>query len=629
MLLQRTLFTGPRAWVNQDLYARNCSGNALRARHHVTIDDGAALTTNTYFGRFAASYWQRWTRVTAVEVTGTISADPNVHTTILVRASDIGGHERTIGEAIHEGSDTFSLTVPLNSFHDGGSLWLEFTAREGKSRISDVEWHSLTLAPATGSNAEVAAGATGDENSQDAVANSTYTGRRFAIAVCTFNRPVDCTATLSALANDSLVRTLIDELYVTDQGTQHVCEQTKFQEAAETFGSILHYIQQPNLGGAGGFTRGIFEATEHDTPVDVLLMDDDVRVEPETVVRMRSFAALTRTPTIVGAQMMFLFNPDFLLASAEGVDLRSLRRGTLTDPHGITNTSMVDGELPERRLDAEYNGWWSCLIPSEAVHRMGLPMPFFFQWDDVEYSLRGRRHNIPTVTLPGAAVWHADFYWKDVDGFGHFFSMRNGLITAALEPGFDPKALAKNTLADIRREILGMQYGLAYTHMAAVRGFLRGPEGLHDGGQDAVARINKDRAEFPETRPTNLDDVPPVARVGRTAPPPAARWEKAVMLKRILKAMFNKRIPGPTIVPYEDAAWWNTSLYQDVYVTDASQAVVRRRAFKRDLHRQQTHELDALIRRFKREANDVAKQYQDAFGELTSRANWERLYGKN
>ena len=55
--------------------------------------------------------------------------------------------------------------------------------------------------------------------------------------------------------------------------------------------------------------------------------------------------------------------------------------------------------------------------------------------------------------------------------------MRNGLITAALDPGFNPKALATSTLADIRREILGMQYGLAHTHMAAVRGFLNGPKG--------------------------------------------------------------------------------------------------------------------------------------------------------
>ena len=74
MLLQRTLFTGPRAWVNQDLYARNCSGTALRARHHITLDGGGSLSTNTYFGRFPASYWQRWTRVTSVNATGTIAA---------------------------------------------------------------------------------------------------------------------------------------------------------------------------------------------------------------------------------------------------------------------------------------------------------------------------------------------------------------------------------------------------------------------------------------------------------------------------------------------------------------------------------------------------------------------------
>lgn len=86
-------------------------------------------------------------------------------------------------------------------------------------------------------------------------------------------------------------------------------------------------------------------------------------------------------------------------------------------------------------MDAEYNGWWTCLIPAEAIERIGLPLPVFFQWDDVEYSLRAGRAGIPTITLPSAAVWHADFYWKDVDGFAHYFSTRNGLITAALDPG--------------------------------------------------------------------------------------------------------------------------------------------------------------------------------------------------
>lgn len=100
------------------------------------------------------------------------------------------------------------------------------------------------------------------------------------------------------------------------------------------------------------------------------------------------------------------------------------------------------------------------------------------------------------------------------------------------------------------------------------------------------------------------------------------------MLKRELKTVLKKRIPTPTVVPYEDATWWNTSLYQDVYVTDASQTVVKHRTFNRELHRQQTRELKALMRRFKRDAYKAAQQYREAFSELTSRANWERLYGK-
>ena len=45
----------------------------------------------------------------------------------------------------------------------------------------------------------------------------------------------------------------------------------------------------------------------------------------------------------------------------------------------------------DKRVDAEYNAWWSCLIPSEVIAAIGLPMPMFFQWDDIEYGLRARR----------------------------------------------------------------------------------------------------------------------------------------------------------------------------------------------------------------------------------------------
>ena len=142
---------------------------------------------------------------------------------------------------------------------------------------------------------------------------------RAAVAICTFNRADDCAATVDSLASDPLVADLVDDLYVTDQGTDLVETREAFAHAADEFGDRLHYLRQPNLGGAGGFSRGLYEATAPGAPgpVDVLLMDDDVRVEPESVLRLFAFAAVTREPTLVGAQMLYLYNPDYLLVSAE------------------------------------------------------------------------------------------------------------------------------------------------------------------------------------------------------------------------------------------------------------------------------------------------------------------------
>lgn len=606
MLVQRTLFAGPRAWVNEDLYATIDSGSAWRSRHQVRLQPGGRISTNTYFGRFAASYWQRWTHLTSLTITGTVEAEPSALTTVLLRASDIAGHQRTVDESVIEGDGTFSFTTTLESFLDGGALWLDMGAQCGVATISNVRWTST------------------EEVHKDPK-------RRLAIAICTHNRPKECAATVSTLAADEDVVEALTELYVTDQGDKLVLAEPDFAEATEKLGSVMRYIRQPNLGGSGGFTRGLMEASSAvatEGPADILLMDDDVRVEPETVIRLRGFACFTHQPTIVGAQMLFLYNPDYLLASAEGVDLTRLRRGEHTDPHGAHNVSMVEGPLPERRVDAEYNGWWSCLIPSEAVERMGLPLPFFFQWDDVEYSLRGRHYGVPTVTLPGAAVWHADFYWKDIDGFGHFFAMRNGLITAALDPTFDAKGIAEHTMLEITQEILGMQYGLAFTHMQAVRAFLEGPTTLHDGGRRAMVEIIRDRAHFPDTQPIPLSEMPPVMRVSRSAPEPDPEKEKMVTWKRRVMSALGRRVPGATAVSFEDSRWYNTSHFQDIYVTDASQSSVRHRTFHKDVTHKQYRELKKLMRQFRRHAPTVATEFRNAFPYYTSRDSWMRLYGQ-
>ena len=230
---------------------------------------------------------------------------------------------------------------------------------------------------------------------------------------------------------------------VVDQGTDPLESRDRFAELAAGFGDRLRYVRQPNLGGAGGFTRGLFDATAGpaDEHADVLLMDDDVLLEPEILIRLTAFAACTTHPTIVGGQMLNLLHPAHLHISAEKADPELLQVG-MPVPGALREAYLLgldERQLPinqERRVDTEYNGWWSCLIPAAIVRAIGYPLPLFFQWDDIEFGYRARAHGYPTVALPGAGVWHADFGWKDWDEWHRYFNMRNGLITAALHTDF-------------------------------------------------------------------------------------------------------------------------------------------------------------------------------------------------
>ena len=601
LLLQRTLFSGPRKWVNDDLYSRVVRGLARRTRSEVHLEAGAIVETNTYFGRFEASYWQRWTSVS--ELTVRVSIECEGQLDVLVRASDIGSHVRTVDVAHHHGDGMAVLDVPVDTFTDGGAMWLEFHAVDAPATVSEVTWGTTTTRPA----------------------------RRAAVAICTFNRADDCAATVDSLASDPLVAALIDDLYVTDQGTDLVETREAFAHAVEEFGDRLHYLRQPNLGGAGGFSRGMFEATAPDAPgpVDVLLMDDDVRVEPETVLRLFAFASVTREPMLVGAQMMYLFNPDYLLVSAERTHLAELKGGLDADEFALRDESVVENRQ-ERRIDAEYNAWWSCLIPGEAVDEVGLPMPYFFQWDDIEYGLRCRQAGMPTCTLQGAAVWHADFYWKDGDDFGQFFSQRNSLVTAAIRQGIDPRAMSKVVGRRVLRAIVGMQYGLAATYLRGIEAFLDGPDGplgVGDGGQDALAAIRRERSQHPETAKLGVEALPAGITVERKVGIPREDREDQVLAKRLLMQKLGHQRRGVVAIPYEDAAWWHVSLFDEVYVTDASQTGVHHRKVDPARAAALQKRLATLLVRFVREAPAAQERWRRAQASLTTRENWARLYG--
>ncbi|KZM68304.1 glycosyltransferase [Nocardia terpenica] len=596
LVLARGIFTGPSPKISDELYAVAVKGKTTRERLSMRLDKGATAHTNTYFGRFAASYWQRWTTVTEVEVGMTLEVADRAR--IRLAASDIAGHRRIVDTAEVRADGRVVLTAKLDQYVDGGALWLEFDAVGGELTISELAW--TAAAP-------------------DHV-------RPVAIAICTFNRAEDCAHTVAALASDPTVLAAIDAVYVVDQGTDLVEDRPLYQETAPRFGDKLRYIRQPNLGGAGGFTRGLYEVSAANEHADVILMDDDILCEPETVVRLNAFANMTVEPTLVGAQMLFLLNPDYLNVGAEEVHLNELRHGQKV-PKALRNTSMLKRNQ-ERRVDAGYNAWWTCLIPAEVVARIGLPVPIFFQWDDVEYGIRAREAGFVTVTLPNAAVWHADFYWKDYDDWARYFSMRNSLIVGALHTDLDPKAVTRKLFREIAEHLVAMQYGLVHTTLQGIEDFLKGPGVLQDGGAAALTAARTSRADYAETvkHPAAMAPVRDADLHVRRAGGEPSR-PLLVLIKRAIQHWTGRTAPGVVAVTREDAHWWHVSLYDHVVVTDASQSGVRIR--HRDKPRARALLLRTLrtLHRLHRELPTLTHQYRTAMPQLTSRENWERLYG--
>lgn len=605
LVAQRGLFFGPSGRVPEDLYSVIEKGAARRERTSATLEPNTRLSTNTYFGRLHATYWQRWTDVSEFEVQAVVSGTGRVR----LMASDTNKVWRIVEalEISDADSSTIRLTGPVDRFVDGGGMWLEFSTETGRLTVSDVRWTVPDNRP----------------------------GPRTDVVICTYNRVDDCLNTLQAMAGDPQALSCIGVVQVVDQGSGPLESQPRFAEIAETLGERLRYVRQPNLGGAGGFTRGLFDATAGDPEnhSDVLLMDDDVLLEPEIIVRLTAFAANTREPTIVGGQMLNLLHPAHLHISAEYADPELLQVG-MPVPGALREAYLLgidERQLPinqERRVDTEYNGWWSCLIPAEIVRRIGYPLPLFFQWDDIEYGYRARAHGYPTVALPGAGVWHADFGWKDWDEWHRYFNMRNGLITAALHTDFSVKRITRRLAQLLSQYVIGMQYGLSATLLQAMEDFLDGPEILRDGSAAAAAEIRRIRARYAETAMRPVSEVRDDFRelqVVRAANPPG--HEGLTWLKRAAYLLTDRSVHRSGFVPAGDAHWWHVSTFERAVVTDMSEQGIRVRTRDKEVALQLTKRAARLFPRFVKEGPEVARRFRSEMSTLTSRANWARLYG--
>ena len=203
LVVQRTLFSGLTVESTDDLYCVAERGVMVAERARVVVDGHATVTTNTYFGRFPASYWQRWTSVGAVtlEVVATGSG------TLRLMASDEEGTARTVARQVitDARAETVELVAELDRFVDGGNLWFDLETADDALTVEGVRW---SVPPLRARRATV-------------------------VIICTYNRVDDCINTLRTLSADPDVASELMDVYVVDQGSDAVEDQPEFAEMSD------------------------------------------------------------------------------------------------------------------------------------------------------------------------------------------------------------------------------------------------------------------------------------------------------------------------------------------------------------------------------------------------------------
>ncbi|MBP2475391.1 galactofuranosylgalactofuranosylrhamnosyl-N-acetylglucosaminyl-diphospho-decaprenol beta-1,5/1,6-galactofuranosyltransferase [Crossiella equi] len=618
-LLQRIILPRPGDPLDvRALYLDEDKTNQRRAkplsRTALRIPEQSEISFATYFNAFPASYWRRWTTLDSVELRLSVDGDCRVD---LYRSKADGTQIHVSGEVREGGSRSdLRFTLDLGPFEDGGWYWFDITTEEE---------HEVTL---------LAAGwyATAAPLRQSSVA----------IGICTFNRPDDCVGALAAIGEDPLVLDAVRAVLVADQGTKKVNAAAGFEVAAARLGERLRVFDQPNLGGSGGFARVMHEAVKGTDCEQVLLMDDDIVIEPDSILRALAFARYTDNPMLVGGQMLNLQARSHLHSMGEVVDRRRFMWRAAPNvryDHDFAREPLRYAGLLHRRIDVDYNGWWMCLIPRQVIEKIGLPLPLFIKWDDAEFGLRAGRAGYPTATLPGVAIWHMP--WSDKDDstdWQAYFHLRNRLVAAAL---YSPHArggeLVRHSLRSTMKHLLSLEYSTVALQDMAIRDFLAGPRSLFHKLPTALGEIREQRAEYddgrvlPAARHLPLPSMDAVKAERFLRPPGTpltiARTVVSALVRNVLPTNARHLVRPQLNIPAQDARWFLLARLDGATVATADgRGVAFRkrdpRLFWRLLSRALRNHV-RLLREFPRSRKDFRRSLPD----LTAHESWQRAFG--
>ena len=237
-------------------------------------------------------------------------------------------------------------------------------------------------------------------------------------------------------------------------------------------------IPNANVGGSGGFARGMMEVLKRDDGfTHVLLMDDDVSISTESLKRtfnLLSLATGKYQNAFINGAMLIAEEPNRQFEDVSYVTGTGVYRKVKSTKYYVDcQRYVVRNEHINVEVPNAYGAWWFSCIPVKEIERVGLPLPLFVRGDDVEYGVRAKG---TYMTMNGICVWHDGFkgrFRASVDGYQY---VRNLFIMIAMTDCASDKAFMLRVERGVRLQLRALAYDAADLYLDGLEDYLKGPE---------------------------------------------------------------------------------------------------------------------------------------------------------
>lgn len=414
---------------------------------------GDRVSFDTAFGVFAVGRWKRLSTVADVIATLDVSGPCRI---------DLVAHTKGVDTVIDSTDTETTVCCPQLANLVCESLYVTVTALSDGVVVRGGQWETSTVPP-----------------------RDVHLG----VAITTFNRQEYVLATIDKLVD-------IEASISSVKGHMQVIVVDNARNLSPNIpdGAPVKVLPNPNIGGAGGFARGLIEFRDAGWCTHVVFMDDDISLEPEAILRTIALLTYARSEDLcIHGAMMSEELPWMQFEAGSAYEFRAVYP---LKAHGrgidLRDRTEILSDQPEIPLD--YSAWWFTVFPIHIAKDN--PLPVFVRGDDVAFGLMHTGQH--TVTMHGIAVWHADFALKN-NPSSLYYEVRNFAL-------IDTLVFDKHTRWHLAWRYLGFGFRNAYSHRYAsaeymiwgMKDFLAGPDEWmkidHSAKHDQVRQVSEEKA---------------------------------------------------------------------------------------------------------------------------------------